>query len=60
MVLQVATGFFYQGGTVVLLIRGTMMRSIEPSVSRRRMFLGMYVYSCTFSKFALQWGKRAE
>jgi hypothetical protein len=24
------------------------------------MFLGMYVYSCTFSKFALQWGKRAE
>jgi hypothetical protein len=33
MVLQVATGFFYQGGTIVLLIRSTMMHSIEPSVS---------------------------
>ena len=36
MVLQVATGFFYQGGTVVLLIRSTMMRSIEPSVSPQK------------------------
>jgi hypothetical protein len=37
MVLQIATySCFYQGGTVVPLIRSTMMRCIEPSLSLQK------------------------
>jgi hypothetical protein len=62
MVLQVATySFFYQGDTVVLLIRNTVKRCIEPSLSlQKNVTRHVRIFVCTFSIFAPRLGKPAE
>jgi hypothetical protein len=62
MVLQVAAySFLYQDGTVVLLIRNTMMGYIEPSLRlQKNVTRYVRILVCAFSVFALQLRKRAE